>query len=876
MLTKKLFKELFIWSLPLFVLISFLFLIKIIKKDFIYSHHLFATGKEPYNWIYDFTAIPLKKFYISFKNDNRNYLPKVSLYLSESKMNYLLSNIPDSVKEWQRGKIIHYFDKNNFRDIQIRLRGDNPGNWIREKQSFRIKLKKNEMHGRQRYYNYLPFEIRHLTSTRIAFNSKVLAPKVKPIELLMNGEKKGLYLEIENFNENFLRRNKIMPVNFYKGENYNQETKIGLPKYLFTNSGLWSKEAYFNFYEKENKNDLKKFLETLISSKNDVKKFKILQSYLDENYIGRYLAYINLIQNHHQTRLHNNRLIIDPWKGQVFPVITDAGQDFESNSYFDNPSNDLVSILNQSSKYIDLKYYFLKKLLFEENIIDNEVEYLVRNKNNITNVMKNDPVLTNVIPQIFIKNKNYDIVEDTIKGLKNRKKKLISELNRIPKIFWTNNEKGFSIILNDTLPVSNITLTYDNDTPEWIFIDENYNGIYDDKEIKFFNNNNKIILDVSIYSNRINLNNYYNLSSDNLNINATKFNLISSNGKIPKKVEADNIFINNSFIINYKKNKETIASKANNYNDIIFSNNKSNKNSNTKILSGTIIVDKDLVFENPVLIKPGTTFLIEEGISLIFKNKLIAIGNEDSKINFLSNSNKPWGTIAIIGKDTAGSKLKNIDIKDGSGSFSDQFIFTSMLSIHNTKNIELDNIKFFDNHNYDDMLHVIYSSEIFLRDLTFSNANGDAIDIDLCDKVLIINSNIYDSKNDGIDLMESEVLIKNVNIFNSQDKGISVGESSKAEIFNTKLEKNNTAVAVKDNSKILLKNSNFFENNIQISAYKKNLQYGSGGEAMIKQSVFQNKENKFYSKNSIIEITNAKIIGKIIKDGNNIRINYAK
>ena len=58
MLTKKLFKEIIIWSLPFFVLISFLFLIKIIKKDFIYGHYLFSTAKEPYNWIYDLTAVP--------------------------------------------------------------------------------------------------------------------------------------------------------------------------------------------------------------------------------------------------------------------------------------------------------------------------------------------------------------------------------------------------------------------------------------------------------------------------------------------------------------------------------------------------------------------------------------------------------------------------------------------------------------------------------------------------------------------------------------------------------------------------------------------------------------------------------------------------
>ena len=190
MLIKKTFKEILLWTLPFLVLISFLSLIKIIKKDFIYGHYLFNTAKEPYNWIYDLTVIPLKKFIISNRNDNENYLPKVGLYLSESKRNYFLSDIPNSVKEWQKGKIIHYFDKNNLRNVQIRLRGDNPGNWIREKQSFRIKLRKSEMHERQRYYNYLPFEIRHLTSTRMALNSKILAPKVTPIELLINGEKK--------------------------------------------------------------------------------------------------------------------------------------------------------------------------------------------------------------------------------------------------------------------------------------------------------------------------------------------------------------------------------------------------------------------------------------------------------------------------------------------------------------------------------------------------------------------------------------------------------------------------------------------------------------------------------------------------------------
>ena len=60
------------------------------------------------------------------------------------------------------------------------------------------------------------------------------------------------------------------------------------------------------------------------------------------------------------------------------------------------------------------------------------------------------------------------------------------------------------------LPVNNIVLTFDKDIPEWVFLDENYNGTYDDNEIKFYKNK-KIILDISLYSNRINLNDYYNL-----------------------------------------------------------------------------------------------------------------------------------------------------------------------------------------------------------------------------------------------------------------------------------------------------------------------------------------------------------------------------
>ena len=384
---------------------------------------------------------------------------------------------------------------------------------------------------------------------------------------------------------------------------------------------------------------------------------------------------------------------------------------------------------------------------------------------------------------------------------------------------------------------------------------------------------NELTLDLSLYSNRINFSDYYNLSHNNIKVKSTKFNFITSNGKIPKKIEADNIFLNNYFIIKYNNEKKTNAIKTHNLNQIIFKKDQTKEDSKTKILSGKIIVDQDLIFEDPVLIKEGTTFLIEKDRSLIFKNKLLAIGNNDNKIKFLAKSKNPWGTIAIIGKNTNGSKLKYLDIENGSGSFSDKYYFTSMLSLHNTSNIELDNIRFENNSHYDDMLHVIYCSDINLKNLFFSNANGDAIDIDISEKISILNSNIFNSRNDGIDLMESDVLIENVNIVNSQDKGISIGEASKANIFKTELKDNVIGVAVKDYSEAYMENIKFIKNDTQISAYKKNLQYGSGGKVIVNNSVFQNDVNKFQSLKSNMLINNVQIIGKILKEGENIDIN---
>ena len=342
---------------------------------------------------------------------------------------------------------------------------------------------------------------------------------------------------------------------------------------------------------------------------------------------------------------------------------------------------------------------------------------------------------------------------------------------------------------------------------------------------------------------------------------------------MPNKIQVKNKFIQNPVFVSRANDKN--GSQTTFLNNVIHNQEIKNDVENEyELISGEVFVNTDLTYENPVKIAKGTTFYLDDKANVIFKNKVIAIGTKEKKIKFIQAADTiPWGTVALLGNKTSGSVLSNMEFKGGSGSFVKQYVFTAMLSIHDTSNIKLKNINFYNNYLFDDMLHVIYSNNIQLENLYFADAFGDALDIDISKNILISNSIFDSSKNDGIDLMESEVVIKKVKIKKSKDKGISIGESSIAEIIDTKLIENKIGVAVKDASEVFIDSTEFFKNTEQIAAYKKNLQYGSGGNAVVTNSIFSHNINQFSSIDSIIDIKDSTIDGEISSKGKKIFIN---
>lgn len=868
---KKLFRLIIFWLFPVSFILMVILAINIFILDFRYSHQSHMIYQPSFSWSKYYASLYFKKFLVNTFSTKKIGLPQVHIYIGEQSQEKLLSNTPNSTKQWFTGSMLN--SDGNSQEIQIRYRGDNPQNWLLEKKNLRIKTKKKEMHDRRRYYEYTGFDLELFPINNIARRMGILTNNSMLIELFINGESNGVFMQDERFDENFLRRNKIMPINLYKGENHNVEKRIGIDENLYNNPGLWSKTAIFNKKGPDDKSDLHEFLSILQSADVREKDFNKLIEYIDLDIWANYASFMILTKSYQADHIHNVRLAIDPWNGNVYPILQDPHPvEIDQKIYsLEYSKDDLLSLLNRSSLFIDKKYEKLFRFAINSKISSKEIKHFDEINKQLFTSLKRDPEINS--------NKMFENIEIYKQDLKKNEEMIKNKLLAKPVSGWKKNSNNTIVFVDGEMPLTNIELIFDSEIPEWAGLDVNYNGIIDENEYKFFSNGKKnIIIPAKLYSNRVSFSkrktNMFAYPNFRIKTSPTKFNIISEKNIKPKKVIAQSNFSKKKFSINYLSNFQAVQS--NRLNKVIFNKQFLKSKNKIKDISGKIYVNQNLVFTNPVKIHPGTQFLISEGSHVIFKNKVIAHGTTENPIIFKrdKDTKTPWGTIGLIGKETANSELFNMIIDGGSGGNYNQINFTSMFSLHNTRDIDLSNLKLINHSKYDDMMHVIYCDNIRINNAEFVNAPADAIDVDISTNVIIVNSKFINSNNDGIDFMESEALVDSTVIFGSKDKGLSIGESSDILIYNSLLEKNNIALAIKDKSDAKVLHVNFKDNKTQISAYRKNWQYGGGGSTYIYRSYFVAEKNLIeVSKDSDLDINDTSIVGDKLIKGKNIQLN---
>ena len=258
-------------------------------------------------------------------------LSQVHIFVSEQRLRALQNDLPRSVKKWQWGQML--YPDGSLQNIQVRHRGDNPFNWLYQKKSWRLKTRKERMLGNVRAFNLIapqdPVFIDTHFYLRLAQNCGLLASDSRLVELFLNGKTQGVHTEIVRLDENFLRNNQIMPINLYKGEQRMSERRFGLEFDLYSGAALWSKVSLNNYTLDPaaadlltDMSDLSYILRTTQEAIADQDAFNRFRNIVDWDYWAQFAAY-EILAQHSYDGLHNNRLIVDIWRGQVKPLPVD-------------------------------------------------------------------------------------------------------------------------------------------------------------------------------------------------------------------------------------------------------------------------------------------------------------------------------------------------------------------------------------------------------------------------------------------------------------------------------------------------------------------------------------------------------------------------
>lgn len=815
------------------------------KKTYVYSDGNFSARLK--NALIDSFERKFKKlkFKVGMQKQTDFKYDNFYLFYSQTAKNKLEENLPDTATSKYEKGFLHYNSKIN--EVDFRYRGDFNYHFMFDKKSIRIKTKKDSLYNNIRKFNIIApkfqYQLNNILSYQVAKDLDMLTPDQYPVRLYINNSYNGLHYFLEQVDESFLRNRFLMPGDIYAGEMVGfKDAYKGLhqninPTFreLFSSSDFWHKNAINNHYHTENKKPLQKLL--FLINNNSYESKKELSKMIDLDSWATFSIFQSLLTTYHFDRYHNWKLFYDPWKQKFQPIVWDpAGWAWSLNV----SKKDIHPILHlkieqelfRNGDFLEI-YYKKLNTLIETGLLEKINNNINKTINNHISEIKYDPNL---------KPSNIEIVNQSIFKLKSNikdlfddfKKKHITSLDN--KIFFTQNAEDSIIISGiNKNSYNKFEIEFSGNTDisnlNNIVIKHQY-SVYGEKIVKKTIipvkkiNKNKILFDFNFLPN-FKISQKYIEKTHSAQFKTKELNHTSSFLTIQfnQEIKVKNI----NLFGTHNKSLSLIEKKKLDYGDesFFFTAPNSNLKSIQKILSGELIFDKNVTFNQRVIISPGTIIKLKKNVSLFFNDSLIAKGSLENPIKIISDNENlgPWGTFGL--QNSKSVFLDYVYFDGGSGYKDMTKEYSAMLSIHNVKNFTIKNCKLSNSYIVDDMLHVVYSNGT-ITDTEFKNSHADAIDIDIS-KVTFKGIKVTNSGNDGLDLMSSAVKVSNSFISTSIDKGISVGEKSYLSVYNSHIENNFKGIEVKDGSKSIIDNVKIINNDTDISAYKKNWRYNAPG-----------------------------------------------
>lgn len=774
------------------------------------------------------------------QNKESGDLKVINLFVPESSLADLNSNLPHSGFDFVKGSLMN---GDKFQKIKFRYRGDFVYHWGDEKKSLRVKTSKDKLFDGVRTFNLLGTkQLETHFGCLLAKELGLISPRTDLVEVTLNGKLLGAHVYVEQLEELTIRNNGHMPGDLYAGELVAKDSYKGITSKVFDHPQLWEKIATNNHYPDESRKPLERLL-ALLKNPDSEQAQNELSELLDMQAWGTFAALETLTQSFHYDDYHNWRLYYDPMKSRFYPVVWDPNgwlwvwlPQKNERAQLDVMPSAMHQLLFKNADILRARAEALEKF-FKEGKDKVFLEKMKQDLPSLKRATLRDPLLTESPDAVLAKIDYFtesveQVFLDVRQGYLENKEPLKYAFGKVDS-----SDFRMSFSVSGRVPVSKLRLSFTNR------IDRPLTGLLGYKVSE-----EKIEKDIS---------GAISVSGATVDIEKTliaRHQQISVGGdKLKeKRMQVEPAYYEltlnglnssnqlTSVLVDYGDGEMISAEHVAALDETPFVDLYNIVNPQPvevpMVWQGVVDINNITEIRKPLIIEPGTVIRFSPGASLIVRDRLSAEGTSAQPILFvpLHDGQEPWGTVSLVGKGVNGSRLKHVEFNGGSGLKSDLFEYTAMLSIHDAKNIFVENCTFRDSKITDDMVHAVYS-EVRFSNCLFERSLMDALDIDISD-AMIERCHFIQSGNDAIDLMTSTVVVVDTLIENGGDKAVSVGEGAHLLAINNVFRNNVIGVQAKDGSVAALYNIDLEGNGHALDAYKKNWRYDDGGNIYLYKS----------------------------------------
>lgn len=803
---------------------------------------------------FDTSEVPQYELYIEPKHVSKL---NAALPVSTS-LEVILGQVFLSEEQKETVPAVFFYEGEKY-DVKVRYRGDNPVHWVNEKRSWQVIFEKEKPFKGQRILKLIiPVDRNYFSEFLNNYRATKLGLKYPASDLAhvtINGTKMGLYLEIVDWDNEFLEMNQLpADANVYKTEDV-AIRETGLLERngdIFSGLQYWDQEAGDKRYDYQNYAEMDLLLRLLEEGKLGEYADSIID--LDNFYAWNIVH--TLSGSTHAANIGNVRLFFNNSSGKFELIPWDVG--------LEHFSADDVSVANKiSSQILSQDAFLLERnrrlwaYIEDKNQLDDDLAYydeLYETYRGLfyADLQKRHSNFEFDAIVAELRSRYIDNVEQLRNAFKTDNTKLHIELNEVDRVielrFLVNGFGGVSI--NDlSIPAKNIGKSV-------LYYDSNNNGEFDSEDIRLQTStdskdaiefeglsvelvhrlsiNRDLVTDSSVHTLFVA---YEEVGTPLVNVG--EIELTSRNAATGKKIDIPIDRISNTSTFHWfddlqRSPEEFVASHPR----FTLVENEIVLPTGTHIFSETVVVPP----HTKLKIMGGATLLLRKNVSILSYSPVQFDGTSVNPINVRGFNDDVWGVFGVVNtKEVGENRVVYTNFVGGSEAYINGVYLSGMLSVYNG-NLDIADSGIIATRG-EDGLNVKYGN-VSIVHTEFTENASDALDLDYASG--LISENVFtDNGNDGIDLSGSRVFIAGNLVRNSGDKCISVGEGTiDTVLFSNELVGCFIGVEAKDGSSPYLINNYLAKNDTALNAYMKKPIYETGGHTSVSRTLFvDNKKN---------------------------------